>query len=79
MTTRTYRFVEHKLPASKSVPCAVCGKKIRRQRIFSQTLNPFNKNPDGTVKSVTDIYRQLNIQANEWKTEPETHPGCEEN
>lgn len=73
----TYRFTEYPLTARKSVPCTVCGKKVRRQRTFSQTLNPFNKNEDGSVKTVPDIYRELRVQADAWKTEAETHRGCE--
>jgi hypothetical protein len=73
----TYRFTEYPLTEKKSVPCPVCGKKVRRQRTFSQTLNPFNKNADGSVKTVPDIYRALRVEADAWKAETETHPGCE--
>lgn len=73
----TYRFTEYPLTFRKSVPCTVCGKKVRRQRTFSQTLNPFNKNEDGSVKTVPDIYQALRVQADAWKGEPETHTGCE--
>ncbi|MGW5529457.1 hypothetical protein [Streptomyces xanthochromogenes] len=73
----TYRFTEYPLTARKSVPCTVCRKKVRRQRTFSQTLNPFNKNDDGSVKTVPDIYRALRVQAEVWQAEPETHPRCE--
>lgn len=74
----TYRFTNHPLTATKAVACTVCGEKVRRQRTFSQTLNPFNKNTDGSVKTVPDIYRELSAKAEAWKAEPETHPKCEE-
>lgn len=72
----TYRFREIKHQASKNLPCPACGKKLRRQRTFSQTLNPFNKNADGQVKTELEIVRELNATAAEWEAEPETHPAC---
>ena len=75
MPTYTFQKVPHQ--ASKSVPCTVCGKKVRRQRTFFQTLNPFNKNADGQVKTVPEIVRELDEQAMSWQAEPETHPKCE--
>jgi hypothetical protein len=72
----TYRFERVPLTASKSVPCTECGKKVRRQRTFEQTLNPFNKTADGRVKTYKDIYPELRAKADAWKAEPETHPKC---
>ncbi len=74
----TYRFREIKHQASKSLPCPACGKKLRRQRTFGQTLNPFNKNADGQVKTELEIVRELNATAAEWETEPESHPACQQ-
>ncbi len=73
----TYRFREIKHQASKSLPCPACGRKLRRQRTFSQTLNPFNKNADGQPKTELEIVRELHTTAIQWETEPELHPGCE--
>jgi hypothetical protein len=72
-----YRFREIKYQASKNLPCPGCGKKLRRQRTFGQTLNPFNKNADGQVKTELDIVRELHATAAEWETEPETHDTCQ--
>lgn len=77
MSYTTYRFERVPLTATKSVPCTGCGKKVRRQRTFEQTRNPFNKNADGSVKDYADIYRDLNAEADAWKAEPETHTKCE--
>ena len=74
----TYRFERVPLTVHKSVPCTGCGKKVRRQRTFEQTRNPFNKNADGFPKSYGDIYRELNEEGDAWKAEPETHPKCVE-
>lgn len=72
----TYRFREIPHQVTKSVPCAVCGKRVRRQRTFSQTLNPFNKRPDGQLKTTKDIMRELVTEGEAWQGEPETHPKC---
>lgn len=72
----TYRFERVPWTAKKSVPCTVCGKKIRRQRTFEQTLNPFNKTTDGRVKTIKDIYPELRAKADAWRNEPETHDAC---
>ncbi|MFF9118349.1 hypothetical protein ACF09Y_22565 [Streptomyces massasporeus] len=74
----TYRFREIKHQASKNLPCPVCGKKLRRQRTFGQTLNPFNKNADGQVKTELEIVRELNATAAEWEQQPEPHPNCQQ-
>ena len=77
MTTyTTIRFQRVPLTATKSVPCAVCGKKVRRQRTFEQTINPFNKTSDGQVKTFKHIYPELEAEAAAWKAEPETHAKC---
>jgi predicted RNA-binding Zn-ribbon protein involved in translation (DUF1610 family) len=76
-TTVTTRFevVRHK--AVKSLPCPVCGKRLRRQRTFEQTINPYNRNEDGTVKTRNEIRAELAAQAAEWARQPETHPACQ--
>ena len=76
-TTVTTRYEPIKLYADKSLPCPVCGKKAKRQRTFEMTLNPFNKNPDGTVRDRKDIWQALKAQADIWRGQPETHAKCE--
>lgn len=61
-----YTFEEVKLTATRSV-VGSDGKKRRQQKTFSQTLNPFNLNADGTVKSRADIRRELDAEAGRWK------------
>lgn len=72
----TYRFQEVPLYGTKNVPCSGCGKKLRRQRKFFQTLNPFNKAADGSPKTVTQINAELTEQIKQWKQEPETCSNC---
>jgi hypothetical protein len=61
----------------KSVKCPSCGKKLKRSRKFFQTLNPFNKLPDGTPKNRKDIYAELSVEIASWKKEPETCALCQ--
>ncbi|MGW6946124.1 hypothetical protein ACWGHD_04275 [Streptomyces xanthophaeus] len=74
----TTRFERVPLTATKSVPCEVCGRKLRRQRTFEQTISPFNKTADGEVKSYRHIYPELEAEAAAWKAEPEIHTKCAE-
>ena len=70
MRTQTLTFNEVKLQAKKSGKCVICGKRRNRAKTFWQTLNPFNKNADGTVKTRFDINTELQTQANIWQREP---------
>jgi hypothetical protein len=43
-----------------------CGKSHQKTETFYQTLNPFNKNGDGSVKSSEQISLEVNAEANAW-------------
>ena len=59
MLTRTYNFQEVRAQRTVRIECDEC-KRLRTRTLKTyQTLNPFNKNPDGSVKSVDDIRREL--------------------
>jgi len=47
----------------------LCGKRRSKTKIFTQTLNPFNKNEDGTICTRDDILLKLAIEKNEWLKE----------
>lgn len=68
-----YVFEKVKLYGRKRVPCAEpgCPRKLTRTKVFWQTLNPFNKNPDGTVRTEQDILIALDGKRTTWLTEPE--------
>jgi hypothetical protein len=72
----TYRFVEVAWPTSKRLSCSSCGKKIRRQTTFSQTLNPFNRNAEGQPKTRQEILAELRTEAAEWEQTPEQCTPC---
>ena len=42
------------------------GKKRQQTKTFSQTINPFNKNHDGTIKTRDDIWKELVIKCKEF-------------
>jgi hypothetical protein len=76
--TETIRFERVPLTASKTVKCAGCGRRLRRQRTFEQTLNPWNKNAQGLPRTRQEILAALREQAAEWKLRPETCGACPE-
>jgi hypothetical protein len=72
--TTTFEVVCHR--AVKSLPCPGCGKRLRRQRTFEQTINPYNRNADGTVKTRAEIRQELITEAAVWADTAETHAAC---
>lgn len=42
------------------------GKKRQKTKKFSQTLNPFNRNPDGTIRTKSDIYSVICAERDAW-------------
>lgn len=54
-------FDEIKDKIKVSGVCKKCGKKRSRTVSEFQTLNPFNKNENGSIKSVSEIRRELRI------------------
>lgn len=69
----THEVVKYR--AAKSVVCE-CGKHVRRQTTFEQTINPYNQRPDGQLKSRADIMDELRTQARRWETKPELCSAC---
>lgn len=70
-------FEEVSLRSRWKFRCADCGKRLVRTKKFRQTLNPFNKNPDGTIRSRADILARLRIEANEWQASDVRCRECE--
>ncbi|HUZ54440.1 MAG TPA: hypothetical protein VMU94_18190 [Streptosporangiaceae bacterium] len=77
MYTETIRFEEVKRQFIKNLPCPGCGRKVRRQRTFCQTLNPWNKRADGMVKSRLDIWDGLAERGMAWQSEAVRCARCE--
>jgi len=76
--TITERFQEVKLYGEKRFKCkGGCGRTLKRQRKFSQTINPFNKTKEGHIKTSQDIYPELKEKLMEWKKEIELCKHCQ--
>ena len=71
-------FEEVRLYGSKSGICQICGKKAVRTQKFYQTINPFNKSADGSIKTHSVITEELKLLLDAWKAQPVLHAKCEE-
>lgn len=76
MHKRDYREVW--ISGRKAGVCAVCGKNAARSKKFYQTVNPYNKNKDGSLKTETQIRKEILKERTEWRGEPIVHTKCEE-
>lgn len=76
MTTYTFQKIGWK--AFKKGKCAACGKHgVERTKEFYQTLNPWNRNADGELKSRDEIRAELRAEDAAWMAEPVKHARCE--
>ena len=64
----SYTFDEVKLKGKKVGKC-VCGKRLTRSRMFSQTLNPYNLK-DGRLKTRINIIQELEDDRARWTNIP---------
>lgn len=46
--------------------CPNCGKRVTRSRTFEETVNPFNWNAEGEVKSSAEVRADVEALADEW-------------
>jgi hypothetical protein len=77
--TETIRFERVPLTVSKTVRCTGCGKRLRRQRTFEMTLNPWNRNARGQPRTRQEILAALDAKAAEWQQQqPEVCGTCQE-
>jgi len=72
-----YVFEKVKYRGTAYFVCPVCGKRFRRDRTFTATVNPWNVNPDGSPRTAGDIRLGLRLQAEAWVkvTEEEGYKG----
>lgn len=62
----TWKFQEVSRRAERSGVCPGCGGATRRRQTFTHTVNPFNKNADGTVKTPQEVGVDVQRLADEW-------------
>lgn len=77
MRTSRHTFPVVKLSIQARSPCGKCGVMCSRTKKFWQTLNPFNKNDDGSVKTREQITDELRVQAAAYRTQTIYHAKCE--
>ena len=63
------KFEEIRIYAKKSGKC-LCGKRRTRSEVLFQTVNPFNKNKDGSQKSRQQVREDVNQEYEAWKAKP---------
>lgn len=64
----TYTFQSYPASVKETFDCPSCGKKnCTRTFRVECTVNPFNKNEDGTVKTPREVMRQSSQRALEAK------------
>lgn len=72
----TYRFEEVKHPETRRFTCKVCGKRARISRTFTNTINPFNQDPEtGLPRTREQIVAKLAAEGAAWNPEP-IHAKC---
>jgi hypothetical protein len=75
VTTIIRRFETVKRTAVRKLVCVHCGRRFRRQRTFTNTINPYNRNPDGSIRTRREVEENVARLAGEW--DPEPICGCE--
>lgn len=69
MATNHFRPVKTRRVRTGS--CPTCGRKVQRSKTFENTVNPFNRNDDGTVRTPEQVRAHVNDLADAW--EPDFH------
>ena len=62
----TFRFTGPSTSRKHAGTCPGCGKKVARSRKFEHTVNPFNKNPDGSVRTWEQVDQRVQAEADSW-------------
>lgn len=68
MTTAYFREIT--ITGKKCSKCIMCNKRKYRSKTFSKTLNKIDKNKNGTLKTRSDIMKELEEKIALWKEEP---------
>jgi hypothetical protein len=52
---------------TKTGACPVCQKRTQRSQVFEHTVNPYNKNSDGSIKSHAQVREDVLREADAWE------------
>ena len=74
----TYNFQEVSVIAEKSGKCPKCGKTYTRKKKIWNTINPWNRNADGSIKTWDEVYENVLKDREEWLKEPIEPHNCKE-
>lgn len=74
----TYTFQEVAVYGEKSGKCPKCGKHYKRREKFWSTINPWNKNKDGIMKTYDEVYDDVVKKQKKWLAEPIEPHNCKE-
>ena len=55
--------------------CDECGRYVQRRRTFEMTVNPFNRNEDGSVRTREEVKAAVVAEADAWQPDF-THEAC---
>lgn len=55
------RYVYQEVSTKKILKkeCCKCGKKFQRSITHSNTINPFNRNPDGSIRTPLEVEQKV--------------------
>lgn len=61
-------YVYDKITATRrrSGKCPECGRRTARSHTETMTVNPFNKNPDGSVRTPAEVRLAVEAKADAW-------------
>lgn len=62
-----YRFDKITAKRTASGGCPGCGKRVRRSKTFEMTVNPFNRNSDGSVRTPSEVRAAVEARADDWQ------------
>jgi hypothetical protein len=72
----TVTYDEVKATGTRRGVCKACGLRMIKQQTFTNTVNPFNKNPDGSVRTYDEVLARVRAEAAAWRPEF-LHAKCE--
>ena len=70
-----YTFPSIKRRAEKVGACPVCGKRSQKAKTFENTVNPWNRNTDGSPRSFDEVTEHVKQLATDWIPDF-THANC---
>lgn len=63
-------FEEIATRRTKRAACEKCGKKYQKTEKFWQTISPWNTDGKGLSKTKEGIWKEINIKADNWMSDP---------